>query len=70
MTSNRLRRGTQLRLVGAAIALAILILFIAFNFDEVTVDLLVTSASVRLGFALIFTALLGFLAGYIMPKRH
>jgi uncharacterized integral membrane protein len=70
MANNRLGTRTQIRLAGGAVALVILILFVAFNFDAVTVDLLIASASVRLGFALLFTAVLGFLVGYVIPKRH
>jgi uncharacterized integral membrane protein len=60
--------GHQARLVAIIGALVVLALFIALNFDEVEVDMLVAKQDIRLGFALIFSALLGFLVGYFAPR--
>jgi uncharacterized integral membrane protein len=60
--------GHQARLVAIIVALGVLALFTALNFDEVEVDMLVAKQDIRLGFALIFSALLGFLVGYFAPR--
>jgi uncharacterized integral membrane protein len=57
--------GSQVKLVGILLALVILVVFIALNFDKVDVDLLVTSQDVQLGFALLVSALLGFVVGFL-----
>jgi uncharacterized integral membrane protein len=46
--------GHQARLVAIIVALGVLALFTALNFDEVEVDMLVAKQDIRLGFALIF----------------
>jgi uncharacterized integral membrane protein len=60
---------SQLKLIGTAIALLVLILFVALNFGKVQVNLLVGKQDVQLAFALTFSALLGFLLGYFAPRR-
>jgi uncharacterized integral membrane protein len=60
--------GHQARLVAIIVALGVLALFTALNFDEVEVDMLIAKQDIRLGFALIFSALLGFLVGYFAPR--
>jgi uncharacterized integral membrane protein len=62
--------GSRLKLIAMAIALGVLILFIALNFDEVEVNLLVAQMDMRLAFALILSGLLGFIAGYFAPRRR
>jgi uncharacterized integral membrane protein len=60
--------GSQVRLVAVSVALVVLIVFIALNFDRVEIDVLFATQTIRLSFALIFAALLGFLVGYFTPK--
>ena len=60
---------SRVKLAAGAIALLVLVLFVAFNFEEVEIDLILFSPSIRLGFALLFTALLGFLVGFFFPQR-
>lgn len=60
---------SQVRLFGMLLALLVLALFIALNFSEVRVDFLIATAEVRLAFALIFAAFMGFIAGYFAPRR-
>jgi uncharacterized integral membrane protein len=70
MASNKPpRTRSQLKLIGTAIALLVLMLFVALNFGEVQVNLLVGKQNIQLAFALIFSALLGFLLGYFAPRR-
>jgi uncharacterized integral membrane protein len=59
---------TQIKLAGSALALLLLAVFIGVNFEEVKIDLLLGTQTTRLAFALIFAGLLGFLAGYFVPK--
>lgn len=59
----------SVRTVVSLVALLLLVVFVAVNFETVTVDLLVARAEVRLGFALIFAALLGLVAGWAIPRR-
>ena len=61
--------GSQVRLVGMLLAVLVLVLFIALNFSEVRVDVLIATTDVRLAFALLFAALMGFIAGYFAPRR-
>ncbi len=56
------------RLIGAGIVLAILLLFVLLNNDKVEVNLLIISPEMRLGFALLIAAALGFLAGLLFPR--
>jgi uncharacterized integral membrane protein len=60
--------GHQARLVALIVALGVLALFTALNFDEVEIDMLIATQNIRLSFALIFSALLGFLVGYFAPR--
>ena len=62
--------GSKIRLGAIVVVLVILIVFIAVNFDEVDIDLLVAQPSLPLAFALIIAAVLGFGAGYFAPHRR
>jgi uncharacterized integral membrane protein len=69
LASNRTSGlGSQVRLVAIIVVLVVLIVFIALNFDRVDIDMLFATQTIRLSFALIFAALLGFLVGYFTPK--
>ena len=69
--TNESRRdlGSTIKLAATLLALVVLVLFIALNFDEVQIDILVATQTMRLAFALIFAAALGFLVGYFAPRR-
>lgn len=56
------------RLIGPGIVLGILLLFVLLNNDKVEVNLLVFSPEMRLGFALLIAAGLGFVAGLLFPR--
>jgi uncharacterized integral membrane protein len=56
------------RLIVAAVILAVLLLFVALNSEEVEIDILVASTDIRLGFALLFAGALGFLVGFLVPR--
>jgi uncharacterized integral membrane protein len=62
--------GSKAKLGGSVLALALLVIFIALNFEKVDVDLLVGTQNIQLSFALIFAALLGFILGYFAPRRR
>ena len=62
--------GTQLKLAGSVLALVLLVIFIALNFEKVDVDLLIGTQNIQLAFALIVAAVLGFIAGYFAPRRR
>ena len=66
-TDGGRRRIPTLRLVLWAIALGLLVLFIAENFLTVEVRLIVARIETRLAWALIIAAVLGFLTGYFWP---
>lgn len=70
--ANAQRRslGSQIRLAGALVALTLLVVFVALNFAEVEVEMLIVQVTLPLAFALIFTGLLGFVVGYFAPKGH
>lgn len=56
-------------ILGSALTLlVILILFIVLNDEEVKVDLIVAKAELRLAWALLIAAAVGFLIGYILPR--
>ena len=68
---NRGRRNwISIRLAIWVIVLAILAVFIALNFEEVTIDLMFEEVETKLGWALLATSLLGFIAGYFWPHRR
>lgn len=67
-TDGGRRRIPTLRLVLWAIALGLLVLFIAENFLTVEVRLIVGRVQTRLAWALIIAAVLGFLTGYFWPR--
>ena len=62
--------GSQLRLAGTGLALLVLVVFIALNFSEIEVDLMIAETKIRLAFALLFAALMCFVVGYFIPKGH
>jgi uncharacterized integral membrane protein len=61
---------SKVKLAGSVLALALLVIFIALNFEKVDVDLLVGTQNVQLAFALIIAALLGLVIGYFAPRRQ
>ena len=61
---------SKVKLAGSVLALALLVIFIAMNFEKVDVDLLVGTQNVQLAFALIIAALLGLVIGYFAPRRQ
>ena len=69
-TGRRRSVGSQIRLAAAIVALVLLIVFVALNFAEVEVELLIAQVNLPLAFALISTGLLGFVVGYFAPKGH
>jgi uncharacterized integral membrane protein len=52
----------------AAVALALLLLFVLLNTQEVEVDFVVATATVPLIFALLIAGLLGALVGWLLPR--
>lgn len=52
------------------IALLLLVLFIVLNSLPVEVRLIVTSVQTRLAWALLLAGLLGFIVGYVWPRRR
>lgn len=68
--NQRRSLGSQIRLAGTVLAVLILVVFIALNFSEVEVNLLIADTKIRLAFALLFAALMGFVLGYFIPKSH
>ncbi len=70
MASNQPRGvRSQMKLIGIAIALLVLVLFVALNFGKVQINLLVGKQDIQLAFALIFAAAVGFVLGYLAPRR-
>lgn len=61
------RIGT-IRLMVWAVALALLVLFVAENFIVVEVRLIFWRTSTRLAWALLIAAVLGFLTGWLLPR--
>jgi uncharacterized integral membrane protein len=59
---------SRAKLIASLLALALLVIFVALNFEKVDVDFLVATQNIQLAFALIFAALLGFVAGYFTPR--
>lgn len=64
------RRGfwAQVRLTLLVVTGVVLLLFILLNYDEVKVRLLFWSPVLRLAWALLIAAFLGFVAGWLVPK--
>lgn len=60
----------QAKLGALVLVASLLVLFIALNFQNVEVNLLVTKQDIRLALALILAALLGLLAGLLTPRRY
>jgi uncharacterized integral membrane protein len=58
------------RLIAAAVVLALLLIFVLLNSEEVEIDVLVADTDIRLGWALLLSGALGFLAGYLMPRSR
>lgn len=56
------------RLIAAGVAVALILLFVALNSEKVDIDLLVASTDIRLGWALLLTGALGFVAGMLFPR--
>ena len=69
-TSQQRDWRSQVKLVASVLALALLVIFIALNFEKVDVDLLVGTQNIQLAFALILAALLGFIVGYFAPRMR
>ena len=66
----RRRRGVleQIRIALLVLIGIALLLFILLNYDEVEVRLLFWSPVLRLAWALLIAAFLGFIAGWLVPK--
>lgn len=62
--------GWHPRLFAWAIILALLVVFIAENFETVEVRLIVARTETRLAWALLLAAVLGFGAGLLLPRLH
>jgi uncharacterized integral membrane protein len=58
------RRSWTIRLAVGAVALGLLAAFVAENFSEVEVRLLITTERIRLAWALLIASGLGFVIGY------
>lgn len=65
---HRVRRDWTARLVAWALVLALLVAFIAQNFESVEVRVLLFEAEMRLAYALLFAAALGFGVGLLFPR--
>ncbi|GAB4332545.1 MAG: hypothetical protein Kow0010_18530 [Dehalococcoidia bacterium] len=65
---RRVRRDWTARLVTLALVLVLLVAFIAQNFETVEVRVLLFDAEVRLAYALLFAAALGFGVGLLFPR--
>jgi uncharacterized integral membrane protein len=62
------KEGRSAKQWAAAVALALLLLFVLLNTQEVEVDFLVATATVPLIFALLIAGLLGALVGWLLPR--
>jgi uncharacterized integral membrane protein len=60
--------GDKIKLGALAVALVLLVLFFALNFEKVEVDLLVVQPELPLAFALVLAALLGLVLGVLRPR--
>lgn len=69
-TTQRRSVASQIKLASVFVALVLLVLFIALNFGDTEVELVITQVKTKLAFALIFAGLLGFVIGYFAPKRR
>jgi uncharacterized integral membrane protein len=61
-------RGTSPRIVLLGILSVILAVFVFTNFDEVPVELFGATVKIRLAFALLASAAIGFLAGWLANR--
>lgn len=61
-------RGLQARLIGLAVVAVVLIVFIAQNYDDVPVDFLWVTRRMKLAWALLLSAALGFVLGLVAPR--
>ncbi|MGI8643682.1 MAG: LapA family protein [Thermomicrobiales bacterium] len=70
VTSPRRRRGVmeQIRIALLVLIGLALLLFILLNYDPVELQLLFWNPELRLAWALLIAAFLGFLAGWLVPK--
>lgn len=65
---RRVQRDWTARLVTWALVLVLLVAFIAQNFETVEVRVLLFEAEMRLAYALLFAAALGFGVGLLFPR--
>ena len=65
---RRVRRDWTARLVTFALVLVLLVAFIAQNFETVEVRVLLFEAEMRLAYALLLAAALGFGVGLLFPR--
>ena len=71
MDEQRERREVPARWIAMGVVAVVLVVFIAQNYDPVDVDILFVSRRIRLAWALLLAAALGFIAGLIAPRlRH
>ncbi len=70
VTPTRRRRGVmeQIRIALLVVIGLALLLFILLNYDVVEVRLLFWNPELRLAWALLIAAFLGFVAGWLVPK--
>jgi uncharacterized integral membrane protein len=64
------RRNWTLRLVLLALAMVLLVVFVAENFVVVEVRLFFWETDARLAWALLVAALLGFVIGLLLPRMR
>jgi uncharacterized integral membrane protein len=67
---KRARRSWTVRLLVLAVVLALLAAFVAENFSEVEVRLVVTKERTRLAWALLIASVLGFVVGYVTARSR
>jgi len=68
MDEQRERRELPVRWIALAGVAVVLVVFVAQNYDPVDVDILFVSRRMRLAWALLLAAVLGFIAGLIAPR--
>lgn len=57
------------RQIGMAVAILLVLLFGALNFEHAKIDFLIASVSVPLVFVITICAILGFTAGYLFARH-
>lgn len=62
------RAGVSAKQVIGGVALAVFVLFILLNTDDVEVNLIVTTVTMSLFFALLIAGALGALVGWLLPR--